>query len=127
MASEVLTSRSVRPASGRPGSLVVHSPPPSADAPAVVDAPVSGLCTTCVRAPECVLRLRSPGGVQRCEEFVPGESAATHLLVLRTGQEVPDAPPGAARRLGLCANCIHNETCKLPRSAGGVWHCEAYE
>ena len=28
---------------------------------------------------------------------------------------------------GLCVNCAHLETCRLPRPAQGVWHCEEYE
>jgi len=27
---------------------------------------------------------------------------------------------------GLCANCANRSTCLLPRSEGGVWHCEEY-
>jgi hypothetical protein len=27
---------------------------------------------------------------------------------------------------GLCANCVYRETCLLPDSEGGVWHCEKY-
>jgi len=28
---------------------------------------------------------------------------------------------------GLCRNCKKRKTCKLPKSEGGVWHCEEYE
>jgi hypothetical protein len=27
---------------------------------------------------------------------------------------------------GLCVNCANRYTCLLPRSEGGVWHCEEY-
>jgi hypothetical protein len=27
---------------------------------------------------------------------------------------------------GLCVNCANRETCLLPKSEGGVWHCEEY-
>lgn len=27
---------------------------------------------------------------------------------------------------GLCLNCANRHTCLLPRSEGGVWHCEEY-
>jgi hypothetical protein len=27
---------------------------------------------------------------------------------------------------GLCVNCAYRDTCLLPRSEGGVWHCEKY-
>jgi len=31
-----------------------------------------------------------------------------------------------ADRKGLCMNCANSETCLLPRSEGGIWHCEKY-
>ena len=27
---------------------------------------------------------------------------------------------------GLCSNCANRQTCLLPKSEGGVWHCEEY-
>ena len=27
---------------------------------------------------------------------------------------------------GLCCNCENNEICVIPKSEGGVWHCEEY-
>jgi len=33
---------------------------------------------------------------------------------------------GNGRSKGLCANCAYRDTCLLPRSEGGVWHCEKY-
>jgi hypothetical protein len=27
---------------------------------------------------------------------------------------------------GLCMNCDHRKTCRHPKPAGGVWHCEDY-
>jgi len=27
---------------------------------------------------------------------------------------------------GLCVNCAKREVCLLPKSEGGVWHCEEY-
>jgi len=28
---------------------------------------------------------------------------------------------------GLCVNCIHRDTCTLPKPEGGKLHCEEYE
>jgi len=33
---------------------------------------------------------------------------------------------GNGRSKGLCVNCAYRDTCLLPRSEGGVWHCEKY-
>lgn len=27
---------------------------------------------------------------------------------------------------GLCENCANRHTCLLPKSEGGVWHCEEF-
>jgi hypothetical protein len=27
---------------------------------------------------------------------------------------------------GLCKNCAKRDTCKIPKSEGGVWHCKHY-
>jgi len=32
----------------------------------------------------------------------------------------------AGKCKGLCANCANRGSCLLPRSEGGVWHCEEY-
>jgi hypothetical protein len=42
----------------------------------------------------------------------------------RTGTK---RPAGNAKDCeGLCANCANRHTCLLPRSEGGVWHCEEF-
>ena len=28
---------------------------------------------------------------------------------------------------GLCSDCLHRETCMIPKPEGGIWHCEEYE
>lgn len=33
---------------------------------------------------------------------------------------------GAEAYKGLCANCASRATCLLPKTEGGVWHCEEY-
>jgi len=33
---------------------------------------------------------------------------------------------GGEVRKGLCVNCAYRDACLLPRSEGGVWHCEKY-
>jgi hypothetical protein len=39
---------------------------------------------------------------------------------------IEDTTP-VIKPVGLCLNCAHRTTCKLPRAEGGVWHCEEYE
>lgn len=76
-----------------------------------------------------------------------GEVAAAPSLRKKSGMVVRhpsghpkddgDQPPsehlnsrGPAKKagifVGLCANCANRETCLIPKSEGGVWHCEEY-
>jgi hypothetical protein len=40
-------------------------------------------------------------------------------------EEKPEIDPSKLY-LGLCCNCENNETCQIPKTEGGVWHCEEY-
>jgi hypothetical protein len=42
------------------------------------------------------------------------------------GAESENGSGGATEYKGLCANCVHRDSCLLPKSEGGVWHCEEY-
>ncbi len=44
----------------------------------------------------------------------------------RAAEDVDGHPRDAGEDRGLCANCAKRETCLLPKSEGGVWHCEEY-
>jgi hypothetical protein len=44
----------------------------------------------------------------------------------RTGSKRDVKDPGeykGGEYKGLCVNCAYRETCLLPKSEGGVWHC----
>ena len=90
--------------------------------------PFVGLCVTCNNAKDCVHRTRRGSDAIYCEMFdgygfSNGDTAERIVPVVRTlpDHTVPD------ENKGLCVNCAHRDTCKLPRPKGGVWHCEEYE
>jgi hypothetical protein len=82
----------------------------------------TGLCTTCVNAPECTLPRNRSVPVLDCLEF-DGElrnsngvrKAAAH------GQDPP-----LAREPGLCSWCEHQAACTFPKPPAGVWMCEEF-
>jgi hypothetical protein len=89
------------------------------------------LCCTCVHAPTCTYRQRSEGPVFFCEEFEveTREPAAPATVDDRQSAQavaVQHAQEPASNYLGLCSNCEHRDTCRLPKPEGGVWHCEEY-
>lgn len=89
------------------------------------------LCCTCIHAPTCSYRQRSEEPVFFCEEFEveTGEAAAPATVDDRQSARTVAAQhvqKPASDYLGLCSNCEHRDTCRLPRPEGGVWHCEEY-
>jgi len=87
--------------------------------------PLVGLCVTCNNAAHCVYRKRRGKDAIYCEMFdgyAPpnGKSVAPVVMV------TPETAKSGEFK-GLCVNCAHRDDCKLPRPAGGVWHCEEYE
>jgi len=84
-----------------------------------------GLCATCNNAESCVYRKRTGTDAIYCEmfdDYVPPSSKDIPPVTVTTPET---AEPGELK--GLCVNCAHRDTCKLPRPKGGVWHCEEYE
>jgi hypothetical protein len=90
-----------------------------------------GLCMTCNNAPTCFFRA-SRGPALFCElfdDYVPPVSQTprtfasmpqdTSLVASTTGED-------ATQYTGLCMNCDQRHTCRHPKPAGGVWHCENY-
>lgn len=68
------------------------------------------------------MELRVPrAAVWHCEEFHAGEPRAPAVHAQRLPVSAEPLSPG------LCANCEHRAGCTLPKSAGGVWHCEEYQ
>jgi hypothetical protein len=82
-----------------------------------------GLCLTCNHAPTCVRRLHHGEPVWQCEEFDDFQP-----VVRRTAAPTEEKPHIATSDLykGLCCNCENNEFCQIPKTEGGVWHCEEY-
>ncbi len=91
---------------------------------------IIGLCATCVNAADCVYRRRRGFDALYCELFdalapktqSPGQAAT---VVMAARGETPAAEDHELK--GLCVNCVHRDTCQLPKPRGGVWHCEMYE
>ena len=84
-----------------------------------------GLCVTCNNAENCVYRKRRGRDAIYCETFdgyaLPNGKGVARIVVMM--QDTVES----TEFKGLCVNCAHRDDCKLPRPAGGVWHCEEYE
>jgi hypothetical protein len=113
------TTRGIR---GRPASV----------APPVTPRELSGLCSTCIHAGECVNAARGKMPVVHCEEFddrvisplKPAESQFT--LAARTKENSHQASDNDPQLKGLCVNCDNRKICKHPKPESGVWYCEEY-
>ncbi len=80
-------------------------------------APLQGLCTTCMHSEGCMYSKNEP--VVFCEEFEITSAPSLRIVTERKEHE-----PSAL--LGLCSNCANSESCSFPRPETGVWHCEEY-
>jgi hypothetical protein len=90
-----------------------------------------GLCMTCNQAGFCSYLARTEGPIWRCEEFDDSGPAGVGLaeVVVASAREqaAPRLPPDREERArGLCCNCDHRSTCRLPGAEVGVWFCEEY-
>ncbi|GAG40851.1 unnamed protein product, partial [marine sediment metagenome] len=92
----------------------------------------SGLYMTCNNAPSCFHRARR-GPALLCETFddyVPPTVRIGDRVTTPTAEPsmaVSAAEEDASKYAGLCMNCDRRRTCRHPKPAGGVWHCEDYE
>lgn len=88
----------------------------------------TGLCRTCVTAPECTFPRDPSRPVRSCDEFEGADAPRSE----RAPRTVPASvfPLGGAREhgtvelKGLCVQCARRHTCAYPKPAGGVWHCD---
>lgn len=91
-----------------------------------------GLCLTCVHAPGCAYRQNAAQIILECNEFDDRTAGD-----LRLAQDATSAPKtvrfqsdfeasNSGKFMGLCVNCDYRENCKLPKTDGGIWHCEEY-
>ncbi|UCE58607.1 MAG: hypothetical protein JSU63_14325 [Phycisphaerales bacterium] len=90
-----------------------------------------GLCMTCNNAPSCFHRARR-GPALFCETFdnyvPPADRGSDRMASPLAGvaMAVDSVEEEVGKHAGLCSNCEHRQTCRHPRPAGGVWHCENY-
>lgn len=93
-------------------------------------AEYNDLCVTCNYAATCVRRKHHGKPVWYCEEFddyqPPAEKSAKTSAITDLAEESEMAEDTSPRFKGLCCNCENRETCVIPKSEGGVWHCEEY-
>ena len=98
-----------------PSESLAYRPQPEPGAEAA-----NGLCLNCRNNVNCVL-MTSKTPILECEEyaFEPGSNLRVHHT--ESVQEV-----ATGNFMGLCMNCDLRDSCTLPRSESGVWHCEEY-
>ncbi len=82
-----------------------------------------GLCTTCNYAPSCVRMKNINMPVLYCEEF---DDYVPSPLKIVTGDIAQSKEKTYDKSTGLCCNCENREICVIPKSEGGIWHCEEY-
>lgn len=94
-----------------------------------------GLCATCIHAPTCVYRARRGYDAVYCEMFDDSPETPPDPQSNNPNNPTPHGHTASAQNdkthepeqiKGLCINCAHRDTCRLPRPRGGVWHCEEY-
>jgi hypothetical protein len=87
----------------------------------------AGLCSNCRHMGDCTMLLKTETPVLRCEMYECGPSPRPRLsLVRRPAAGADTGEPDGEELLGLCANCEHLKSCRLPKPAGGVWQCEEF-
>ena len=88
------------------------------------------LCITCNYGPTCVRREHHNKPVWYCEEFddyqPPPKRPVDLTVKAERARESAMAEKISDLSRGLCCNCENNEICVIPKSEGGVWHCEEY-
>ena len=88
----------------------------------------SGLCSICLHAQTCFNVKRSKDVILFCEEFdICLDSYFDNSAASPSKNSSPADDCHHNDYTGLCMNCKHRDTCKIPKSAGGIWHCEEYE
>lgn len=82
------------------------------------------LCMTCNYGPTCVRRKHHGKPVWYCEEFDDYQQSkpATVKRIRKSAVKKQSAP----LLQGLCTNCENSQVCVIPKTEGGIWHCEEY-
>ena len=92
-----------------------------------------GLCSRCTNAASCIYRVMFGFNTLFCEFFEDNfsqEAQKPRLWCPEITQKKTDTynlKTLPENFKGLCINCRHRFNCDLPKSAGGVWHCDKYE
>jgi len=109
----------------RPDSGSAAASPYVPEAPAA-PRPYRDLCSTCRHQEACGSRSTPERPILFCEMFeaLGAKPAAARPAAADAGAAA--SGQGAARHIGLCANCESRQTCTMARPEGGVWHCEEY-
>ena len=88
-----------------------------------------GICSTCNHLEGCSIRRDWEGAIFFCEEFddylPPSERSPSKGK--KGGVSALSEEHNTGKHKGLCVNCDLRETCALPKSEEGIWHCEEYE
>lgn len=85
------------------------------------------LCINCDEAEHCRLRSNAKEPIFYCEEYQCITSQSTASERRAAAGLAITKPDSSERAPGLCINCSHADTCRLPKSEAGVWYCEEYE
>jgi hypothetical protein len=90
-----------------------------------------GLCRDCMASDTCTFPRDPSRPVWSCEEFEgverpPSRAAASGGLTSAIPPRVEDAATTLEFK-GLCRECARRPTCRYPKPAGGVWHCDELE
>lgn len=85
---------------------------------------LSGLCLTCNYAETCVRREHHGKPVWYCEEFDDFQPESKGTVVRE--KRVASTETAMEAYKGLCLNCDNRQVCVIPKSEGGIWHCEEY-
>jgi hypothetical protein len=94
----------------------------SSATPGTSEQEISNLCSTCNHKDGCALSSGNTA-ILYCEEF---DNSTSQDQVKKPDVSNEENTINYEPHLGLCANCVHKNTCSLSKMEGGVWHCEEY-
>lgn len=77
-------------------------------------SPSKFLCLNCIHASECGHHKNFCVRISYCKDYEPHSKE-------NSGKNSSDD-----KFIGLCKTCKNRLHCTLPKSEGGVWHCEHY-
>lgn len=84
---------------------------------------LSGLCASCTFAGSCMHLRRIEPPIWSCGDYADATPRRSGLATVTW----ETSAPLTVKAPGLCGNCDHVATCRLPKREGGVWQCEEYQ